>query len=590
MPQKRAWRIRTHDTEETRRFARTVGVQPVVAQLLLCRGLSDARLARDFLDAKLSTLRLPEELPGAAAAAEQIHAAIQAKKRICVYGDYDVDGMTGAALLYKALKLLCNEAPEGPPQIHYHIPSRLEEGYGLNSETLRKLKSQGTDMVVTVDCGITAVAEAETARDLGLELVISDHHTFAEALPNATLVHPGLPGTAYPFLGLSGSGVALKLAWAVCKRASGATRVSERMRDYLLQAVGYAALGTVADVVPLVDENRVLVRHGLIALRERPTVGMKHLLRVCKLDDGRMLASDDLGFMIAPRLNAAGRFGQALLGVELLTTENEERAAQLAEYIHELNASRQTLERSIQLAAGKQAEEEFDPENDPALVLAGRQWHAGVIGIVAGRLAEKFHRPVVLLSLDGGDKPAVGSARSVPGVDLCAALSSCKERLVKFGGHAMAAGLTIEESQIDAFRAEFCERIAGERSGDAAVPDLVLDGEAPLAAFTREVVDECDKLAPFGCGNVRPIWCTSQAVLVEPPKKMGGGERHLSLKVQQGAVRLRAVSFGNAEWADDMAACRGPMDLAFRPVLNNFRGMTSVELHVVDWRPSAPSG
>ena len=305
--------------------------------------------------------------------------------------------------------------------------------------------------------------------------------------------------------------------------------------------------------------------------------------------DGRTrLDAEDLGFQIAPRLNAAGRLGQPQLGVELLVTDRPERAAELAQYIDGLNATRQTLERSIQLAAAKQAKETFDPAEDAALVLADRGWHPGVIGIVAGRLADRFHRPVVMISWDkAGMRPGIGSARSVPGFDLHAALAQCGEFLIAHGGHAAAAGLKIEEQQLAGFRGAFCEAAATGISPDKRVAELFVDVEAPLSAFTLQTVQQIERLAPFGQGNSRPLLCTTGVTLSGPPKPLGSSGSHLAMTLTQHGVALRAVAFGGGDWADDLAAADGPLDVAFRPVINNFRGRQSVELHLVDWRPTA---
>ncbi len=405
-------------------------------------------------------------------------------------------------------------------------------------------------------------------------------------LPDAAaVVHPRLPGSEYPFGGLSGSGVAFKLAWAICQQSSGAKKVGDRMKDFLLQAVGLAALGTVADVVPLVDENRVLVRHGLVSLARRPTLGMATLMQVAGIDGKQCLDSDDLAFTLAPRLNAAGRLGQPQLAVELLVTDRPERAKELAQYIDELNSTRQSLERSIQLAATKQVKEQSNLDSQPALVLAERGWHPGVIGIVAGRLADKFHRPVVLVAWDSmGVKPGIGSARSVPGFDLHAALQACDEFLLSHGGHAMAAGLKIEEDKFPGFRAAFCEAAAAELGAVPREGELLIDAESPLSAFTLQAVEQIERLAPFGPANVRPLLCTSEVTLAEPPRTIGNGGHHLALKLTQYGITFRAVAFGGGEWLEQMTALDGPIDIAFRPVINTFRGRHNVELHLVDWR------
>jgi single-stranded-DNA-specific exonuclease len=594
------WRIHAHDPDCIASLQRAVEIPAVVAQLLICRGITDPQRARSFLDPRLSDLRDPEALPGCREAARLVHQAVRQQRRIVVYGDYDVDGMAGTAILYLCLRLLGAEAS-------YYIPHRIDEGYGLHNEAVQSWASRA-GLMITVDCGISSVQQADLARQLGLELIVTDHHEPGAELPAcAAIVHPRLPGSDYPFGSLSGSGVAFKLAWAICQQASGAQKVSPRMKDFLVQAVGLAALGTVADVVPLLDENRVLVHHGLESLARCPTLGLATLCQVAKVQPRRepggrggaspgrvppavspavvRLDSDDVAFALAPRLNAAGRLGQPQLAVELLVTDRPERARELAQYIDQLNASRQTLERSIQLAAAKQIKERFDPAEDAALVLAERGWHPGVIGIVAGRLAEKHHRPVVLIAWDAlGARPGIGSARSIPGFDLHAALASCGEHLAAHGGHAAAAGLRIEEHRFEGFRAAFCELAAAEIQPAERTADLWIDGEAPLSAFTLQAVGQIERLGPFGHDNARPLLCTSGATLDGPPKPIGNGGRHLAMRLSQHGVSLRAVAFGGADWAEDLAAVGRPIDIAFRPVINAFQGRRSVELHLVDWR------
>lgn len=576
------WRIASYDAARVAALGRAAGVPQVVAQLLLSRGICDPDGVRQFLDVKLSGLRDPEELPGARQAAELLHQAIRAGRRITIYGDYDADGMTATAILLMCLKLLGAKAD-------YYIPNRIDEGYGLNHDALKTIAGQGGDVVITVDCGITSVAEAETARELGLTLIITDHHQCAERLPQvAAIVHPGLPNGTYPFPGLCGAGVALKVAWALCQQASEAKRVSEALRTYLMRAVGLAAIGTIADVVPLIDENRILARHGLNCLRHYPTPGLLALEKVTGLDKKPALECEDVGFTIAPRLNAAGRLGQAPLAVELLTTDSAERAQKLAEFIHGLNDQRQTLERSVYRAAHKIAEEKYDPAQSAALVLAGRGWHAGVIGIVAGRLAEQYHRPTILISLDElGAKPAMGSGRSVNGFNLHAALAACDEHLVCHGGHEAAAGLTIDERAIDAFRRDFCAYAEASISEEERIAELFVDAETPLTALTHQTVRQIENLAPFGCGNERPMLCTSEVRLAEPPRRIGTNGHHLSLRLEQHGVALRGVAFGGGDWEQDLIDANGPLSIAFKPVINSFRGRQTVEMHIADWRCAA---
>lgn len=574
------WRIFGHDLAHIAQLEKAASVPPIVAQLLLRRGITNPDQAQMFLEARLNQLRDPESLPDVPLAVKVITDHLQAGRKIVVYGDYDADGMTATAILYGCLSRLGAD-------VTYFVPNRLEEGYGLHADTLEQLRKDGADLAISVDCGIASLTAVEAARKCGLDVVITDHHTMSDQLPDANaIVHPRLPGHDYPFDGLCGAGVAFKLAWALCRAMEGTQKVSKELRDFLVQAVGLTALGTVADVVPLIDENRIIVRQGLLSVQHQPPLGLAELLKVTKLAEKSSLSSEDIGFMIAPRLNAAGRLGQAALGVELLTTESPERATALAQYLHELNQSRDKIERSIYLAAKKQAEQEFDPVGDAALVLAGEGWHAGVIGIVAGRLAERYHRPVVLISLDAtGIKPGVGSCRSPNGLNLYTALTTCSDFLVGYGGHAAAAGLQIATDQVDTFRAAFCEFAAGAMSEEDQIAEIEIDAEASLGQLTRTIVEQIEQLAPFGSGNPRPILCASGVKLVGEPKKMGGGDRHLSVRLGQHGTKMRAVAFGQADWAEPMQELAGPMDIAFRPIINEFRGMRNVELHLVDWRP-----
>ncbi|MEO1524289.1 MAG: single-stranded-DNA-specific exonuclease RecJ [Planctomycetota bacterium] len=579
---KRKWRIVPHDSSRVEGLIRATGLPPVVAQLLVSRGVYDSEAASAFLSTKLTGLRDPLELPGVEKATDLVAAAIEAKTPVVIYGDYDCDGMTGTAILYNGLKLLGGN-------VSYHVPNRLEEGYGLNADSIRKLASRGKQMIISVDCGVTSVACAELCKELGVKLIITDHHTIDDGLPDAdAIVHPRLPGTNYPFGELCGAGVAFKLAWAVCQRVCGSKKVTEPLRRYLMQSLSLAAIGTVADVVPLVDENRILVTHGLKMLGAEPLTGLAELMKVSKLAEATRLNTESISFNLAPRLNASGRLGQAQLGVELLTTDAVERAQALAEYIDQLNGNRDSLQRSVTLAAQKQIKERFDAENDPALVLAGVGWHQGVIGVVAGRLSDKYAKPVIVLSMDAsGKSEAVGSGR-VGGTDvnLHAALAECEDRLVRFGGHKAAAGLTIDERQIDGFREDFCEAVSKQWTEKQIEPEIVIDAEASFAQLNLNAVRQIEMLEPFGAGNPRPTLMCQEVQLEEPARKMGSGDRHLTVRVRQGNKVIRGVAFGAADWCDELNACDGPIQLAYRPVINEFGGYRRVEIHVVDWRPA----
>jgi len=574
------WRIQPHDAAVVAGLERSAGVSAIVARLLAARGLTDAASARTFLAGTLQDLRDPELLPGIPAAADRILAAVRGGEQIVIYGDYDADGMCATAILLGCLEALGAMA-------EWYVPDRFEEGYGLNADALRGLAAKGVRLVVTVDCGIASVAEAAVARELGLDLVITDHHGFADELPAATvLVHPRLPGGGYPFGDVCGAAVAFKLAWAIATRASGAKQVTPRLREMLLRAVGLATLGTVADVMPLLDENRILVKHGLECLRQRGGTGIERLMELSKLHEKSAIDSEDVAFRLAPRLNAAGRLGQAGLAIEMLTTHDDARATQLADWIHGFNEQRDSLERSILLAATKQALHDFDPVADAALVLAGRGWHAGVVGIVAGRLAERYHRPVVVIAQDEHQgRPATGSLRSVSGFDILAPLLACREHLLKCGGHAAAAGLRIEDDRIDDFRRAFLAAVAERMPEELRQAQVTIDGEATIASLTLDTCGQIEKLAPFGQANRRPVLCASAVRLAEPARAMGGGGRHLSMTLLQHGTKIRAVAWGGAEWLPHLPAPGQPFHVAFKPKINEFRGRRTAEMEVVDWRP-----
>ena len=364
--------------------------------------------------------------------------------------------------------------------------------------------------------------------------------------------------------------------------------MTPELRDFLMQSLGLAAIGTVCDVVPLVDENRVIVRHGLLALRSHPQLGIQALAAAAaRGEKDAALSSEDIAFSLGPRLNAAGRLGQAQLGVELLTTSSVPRAAALAEYLHALNDSRDSLDRRIFLSANKQIEERFSAD-ESAFVLADADWHAGIIGIVAGRIAEKRHRPTLLISLDPMQtRSGMGSGRSAGGLDLYQALQACREHLLSFGGHAAAAGFRIAAENIDAFRAAFLEHVETHQSPEERVAELQVDAEAFLSQLTLDAVIDLERLAPFGQANPRPLLAATNVQLADAPRYLGTGQRHLAVQLAQHEKRLRAVAFGRGDWLEALGAASHGVDIVFRPVINAFRGRRSVELHLVDWRPAA---
>ncbi len=575
------WKIRPHDTALIQSIERNSKVTAVVAQLLALRGITHADQVQAFLNLKMTNMADPFELPGMEPACQTILAAIAANQKITVYGDYDCDGMTSTAILCGCIKLLGGD-------VNYFVPNRLDDGYGVNTDAIDRLHKKGTALIITVDCGISSVHEVAYANQLGIKMIVTDHHQPGATLPAAeAIVHPALPDQPYRFAGLCGAGVAFKLTWGLCQRKSGSEKLPPPLRDFLFKAIGLAAIGTVADVVPLLDENRIIVHYGLNVMRKFCSVGLTELIRVAALADKQQLGAEDIAFTLGPRLNAAGRLGQAQLGVELLMCEDQHRATQLAEYINELNKSRDSLETSMRRAAKKMIKENHDPENEPAIVLAQPDWHQGVLGIVAGRIAELYNRPTILISIDKmGEKQAVGSCRSACGLNLYQALDSCSDLLAKFGGHVAAAGLKIDAENIDRFREEFCDHVSNVVPADKFQPQLSVDAEAPLSQLTMDTLFQMEKLAPFGMRNPRPVICATEVRLASPAKTMGADDKHLSLNLTQHGAEIRAVAFGKGEWAQELDHENGVYDFAFKPSINEFRGRRSVQLKLIDFRVS----
>ncbi len=574
------WNLRIHDAHTVESIERHSNVSPIIAQLLAGRGICSPEEVESFFNLKMTGLRPPDQLPGLNDAVEVIYAAVQAGKKIFVYGDYDADGMTSTAILFRCLKLLGGN-------VSYFVPSRLDDGYGLSIDTLTKLGKRGAELILTVDCGIASVDEVEFAKSQGMQVVVTDHHHLGARLPDAdAIVHPALPGFDYPFDGLCGAGVAFKLAWGLCIRHHGSQKLPETLRNFLFSAVSLAAIGTVCDVVPMRDENRIIVYHGLNCLRSSAGPGLRHMLAVANLVDKPRVVADDLGFGVGPRLNASGRLGQAQLGVELLVTEDEDRAKQLAEYIDQLNKTRKSLEIKINRSAEKLISENYNPERDAALVLANADWHLGVIGIVAGRMAERYQRPTILISLDAtGGRAGIGSCRSACGIDLYDALEGASQHLIKFGGHSGAAGLTVAPEKIDDFREDFCEQVTQQIALEELYQDLDVDAQALIGHLTFNMMRELEKLEPFGQDNPPPVLSVS-GVELQDIRTMGEDDKHLSLRLSQHGNMIRAVGFNKGEWAEKLSGDDQLYDFAFQPVINDYYGKRSVEMRLIDYRPS----
>jgi single-stranded-DNA-specific exonuclease len=568
-------------SDEAAAFGRTVGLQTLAGTLLWRRGIRDETAGQRFLDPKLTHLHDPALLRGAARAATRIVEAVRAKQDIVVYGDYDVDGITASAILYHTLRALGDDV-----KVRCYVPHRIEEGYGLNSEAIAKLADEGAQLIVSVDCGITAIEQAAIARSRGVDLIITDHHEMAAALPDAhTLVHPQLPGEngeRYPFPDLCGAGVAYKLAWQVARTWCGGDKVSGALRTLLVDLLSLAALGTIADVVPLVGENRAIAMFGLRRVKQTPLVGLNALIDASSLRDEK-IDSYHVGFVLGPRLNACGRMGHAKEAVKLLTEATPGEAAEIAEFLTAENNRRRDTERRIfEQARAMVRELGFHLPGVRAIVLGHAEWHAGVVGIVCSRLVEEFGRPTVLLSTTNGH--AHGSARSIDGFSIHEAFGACADHLESFGGHAMAAGLRLATGKIPAFR-EAMIGYAAERLTEAdLVPLLQIDCETPLAELSPLAVDQVRRLAPFGRSNPSPVVVIRGAKLSQAATPMGQTGQHMSMLVRQdGGAPIRCIGWKMSALVSKLPA-GVTVDIAAEPTLNHWNGRTNVELVIKDLR------
>jgi len=565
-------------------LARQLHIPELIAQFLYNRGVDQFPQAQQFLQPSLNDLIEPRRLAGIDKAVQRIRRALADNEKIVLYGDYDVDGIAGVAILWRCLHLAGR-------QVEYYVPHRIDEGYGLNVEAIRLLAGKGARLIVTVDCGITAHESAREAARLGVDLIITDHHKIeAQIVPAQAVLHPDLPGQDYPNKDLCGAGVAFKLAWALAQEFSGSQKVSDEFREFLVSATALAGLGTIADVVPLLGENRVLARFGMQGLSGSTDQGIKALIEAAGLT-GEKLQSSDVGFRLAPRLNAAGRMGHARLAVELFTKSSPDRAKEIAAYLESQNRLRQKIEKEITdqalqqvLHLGMEADDWY------GMVLAGENWHAGVVGIVASRIVDKYHRPAVVISLQEGKSQ--GSCRSIPGFDICQALENCACHLLSFGGHAMAAGLSLEPDKIDTFRQAFNDYARQNIQIQELTRSLFVDAQVALQELTVPVVELIERLGPFGQGNP-PIKLLAQNLkLVSPPRTMGRKGEHLQLLVAAkdddnpyltpGGV-MRAVAFGKARWQKKLQTADS-FDLVFEPVINRFNGNCTVEMIAEDFR------
>ena len=570
----RQWVIEPAD-DRCEQLAKSLKVSPLLAQVLINRGIIDIEEACVFLRPKLTELIDPSRMPGIESAVQRIKQAVTDREKITIYGDYDVDGITGVAILWQVLTLLGAD-------VDYYIPHRIDEGYGLNAEAIGTLAKSGTKLLVTVDCGITAFESAELAAQLGLDLVITDHHQRDLELPQAAaIVHPAME-ESYPNQDSAGAMVAFKLAWAIANKFNPGRKLEPRLRDFMLSATSLAAMGTVADIVDLRGENRVLTSYGLKALPDCKLSGIEALIETAGLT-GHSLDSFHIGFRLAPMLNAAGRMGHARLAVELLTSDSHIRSMQIAEYLKEQNVQRQQCERKIfKQACEMIVERDLNHPDRKSIVLASENWHTGVIGIVASRIVDKYYRPTIMINAaDAEDGIAQGSGRSIPGFCLLSAIRACSQHLNNFGGHKMAAGIRIETEKIDQFAAELEDYAKQNLNENDVAAKLHIDAAVPLETFRMETVRELQLLGPFGQGNPEPTFVTKGVRLASPPRRVGAGREHLQLAITDNTAAIRCIGFRFGKLEKKLLE-NEYFNVAYQPQINTYNGNSNVQFVLTD--------
>ncbi|MBB6282889.1 single-stranded-DNA-specific exonuclease [Geobacillus subterraneus] len=529
---KTRWEVDRPDEQTVKRLAEEAGIAPLMARLLVRRGVRTAAEAAAFLDPLGQPFHDPFLLDGMERAIQRLERAIDVGELVLVYGDYDADGVCSTSVMVSALK-------EAGASVEFYIPNRFTEGYGPNVAAFRAAKERGVSVIVTVDNGIAAVNEIAAANEWGLDVIVTDHHEPGPVLPEAyAIIHPKKPGSTYPFRDLAGVGVAFKVAHALLGRVP----------RHLLDLV---AIGTIADLVPLVGENRLLAAQGLEALRKTDRAGLRALWRQCRID-AASVNEQTVGFAIAPRLNAAGRLGGADPAVALLMTDDEDEAVRLAQEMDELNRERQQLVAQMAEEAAEMVRRQFPPEEHRVLVVAGEGWNPGVVGIVASKLVEQFYRPAVVLSVDREKGIAKGSARSIHGFDLFSSLSQCRDILPHFGGHPMAAGMTLALDDVEELRGRL-NAIAGRTlSDDDFTPPTFIDAACSVAELTLSAARSFERLAPFGVGNPRPFLLIEEAA-VETMRRVGANGAHMKAVFSQDGATVDAIGFGLGPLCEEIA-------------------------------------
>jgi len=552
------------DSQAVATLQETLQVQPVIARLLYQRGITTPEQARAFFNPDRSALHDPFLFKDMKVAVDRVIEALQERQSIYVFGDYDVDGVTSASLLYLFFRDLGGD-------VRYYIPNRQNEGYGLSIEGIETAARDGAQLIVTVDCGITSIAEIKRANELGVDAIISDHHQPGDEIPSAlAVINPKIPGSTYPFHELAGVGVAYKLA-------QGVARSLDLADDYLDRYLDLVAVGTAADIVPLVDENRIFVRMGLDKLNREPLIGIRALCETAHLRTGRIEVGQII-YGLAPRINAVGRLGSAERAVDLMITGNVQRARELSSELESENRKRRSIDTTTLDEAIDEVEETFDPAEDFALVLARESWHGGVIGIVASRLIERYYRPTVMITIEDGI--GKGSARSIAGFDIYQALSQCSDLLEQFGGHTYAAGLTLDAKNIPEFRRRLNEVARSMLSAEDLIPKLNIDAEMNLDEVDNNLLESLKRFSPFGPNNPVPSFVSRNVQLSGYPRIVG--TNHLKFKVKSSAKVIDCIGFNLGDRLDRLDPNRSSNQIVYTVEENEWAGSVYLQLHIQD--------
>ncbi len=561
------WKVAPEpDFHQVDEMARKLELPKNIIKILINRGLDNPEKVERFINPSFDDLKDPFLLPDMDKGIERIVEALRENEKIMVYGDYDVDGITAAGLMFLVLNKL-------GAQVSYYLPNRLVEGYGISEDGLAEAVKQGVRLIISVDTGVTAVEEVERARELGIDILVTDHHEPGPNLPKAVgIINPKVHDESLGGHELSGVGVAFKVAQALYRRLS-------QPESELEEHLDLVALGTSADIVPLIGENRILTKFGIRQIIRTTKPGLKSLTFVSGLL-GKEISTGQVVYVLAPRINAIGRLGNAEKAIKLLTTRDEVVASKIAKFLEEENRRRKSIDEKTLNEALAMIDKEVDLDNDRAIVLASKGWHQGVIGIVASRLVEKFYLPTILIAIDGDE--GKGSARSIPNFHIYNALNTCSDDLLRFGGHKYAAGLTIKPSRIDHFSNRFKKVASEELTKEDLTPKLSIDAEIDLDDIDEKFIDTIDLFSPFGPANMRPIFLTRNLEVVGSPHVVG--KNHLKMRVKKGEKIFDVIGFGFGDHAHQLALRSVAVDLVYVAEMNNFGDQSRIQLRVKDLR------